>query len=450
MPASGFEVRVMQINSWGGMAGEVATLSQPFFSSEFDGLLRRVNGSATAKRLVIGNLRSYGDQVLCPDGHYVQTTRCDRVLSIEPDSDLVTAESGVSVDALQKRLAPLGYILPVTPGTAFLTVGGAIANDVHGKNHHVAGTFGRFVERFELVRTTGEKFICSRHENSDWFAATIGGMGLTGAITWARLKLRRIDSPLLSVNSHRFGKLADFFSLDAEYKDKHEYTVAWIDCLAKGTSLGRGIFSVADHVSNDCRDWGESQARSRFSVPFSVPVSPINRLTLTLMNTLYWRSHRTGLRRIHCKGWLYPLDSIQHWNRLYGMRGFRQFQCVVPAANAHAAIAEMLQTTSAAGQGSFLAVLKNFGDKPSPGLLSFPMPGTTLALDFANRGVHTRDLLFRLYEITAAAGGRLYLAKDGCSPADSLERGYSNLQRFRPFIDPGIGSVQARRLQLIA
>jgi FAD/FMN-containing dehydrogenase len=441
----------MRISSWGGMTGTVESLSQPSFASEIRAKVLASDGQNESRCLVIGNLRSYGDQVLNPHGRYIKTTRCDRIIEIDQPTGTVTAESGISLHVLQQRLEGFGFILPVTPGTARLTLGGAIANDVHGKNHHVAGSLGCFVEQFELVRSSGEVLQCSQRENADYFGATIGGMGLTGAITQATIRLRRITSPFLSVTSHRFGNLGEFFDLDMRSNNQHEYTVAWIDCLSKGRALGRGIYSVADHLPIG----GERPVKSRrngmyrASVPFALPVSPVNRLTLSLMNSAYYRLHRTGQRTIRYDDWLYPLDAIGHWNRLYGRHGFHQFQCVVPHHEARAAIAEMLETTAAHGQGSFLAVLKNFGDKPSPGWMSFPMPGATLALDFPNRGAATRELLLDLYQIAAAAGGRLYPAKDGCSPPTSLAQGYAHHDRFRHMIDPGFGSVMARRLQLI-
>jgi FAD/FMN-containing dehydrogenase len=440
----------MRISSWGGMSGHIETLSLPAFSSDIRHDLLASGARDRSKCLVVGNLRSYGDEVLCPDGHYLQTTRCDRILQIDAGRDTVTAESGVRLDVLQRRVAPLGFVLPVTPGTAYPTLGGAIANDVHGKNHHVAGTFGSFVKRFELVRTSGEVLLCSPGDNPDLFAATIGGMGLTGAITWATLQLRRVESPFLQVTQHRFEDLAEFFDLDLQSKDKHEYSVAWIDCLATGRSLGRGIYSVADHSSMTADPAGGQArgARRRANVPFYLPVSPVNSFTLSVMNALYYRSHRNGTRLVPYESWLYPLDAVQHWNRLYGRRGFLQFQCVVPPGDARAAISEMLKAISAAKQGSFLAVLKNFGDKASPGLMSFPMQGTTLALDFPNRGQATKELLLELHRIAASAGGRLYPAKDGCSPAASLEQGYPNFARFKRLIDPGLDSTMARRLQL--
>jgi FAD/FMN-containing dehydrogenase len=447
----------MQISSWGGVSGRVTRLAQPGYSLDIGGELRSLAASAPGSCLVIGNLRSYGDEVISPTGRYLQTTRCDRMLDLDESGPTMTVECGALVDALQCRLIPLGLLIPVTAGTALSTVGGAIANDVHGKNHHCAGTFGRFVEELELVRTTGEVLVCSPHENSEWFAGTIGGMGLTGAITRARIKLRRIDSPLLKVWSIRFGRLEEFFELDELHRDSHEYTVAWVDCLAARQALGRGIYSVADHLSGEAGEGilasgdrpSPEPCAERINVPFALPLSPINRVTLALMNSASWRFYPTGTRYVRLRKWLYPLDAIGNWNRLYGRRGFRQFQCVVPYDRARPAIMEMLRTVSALGEGSFLAVLKNFGDVPSPGLMSFPMLGTTLALDFPYRGERTVRLLRELHRITMDAGGRLYAAKDGCSAPELLEHGYPNLGRFKRLLDPGMGSMLAQRLRLL-
>ena len=446
----------MKISSWGGVSGRITRLAQPAYSTDIAAQLQSLATPGTG--LVIGNLRSYGDEALSLTGCYLQTTHCDRILELDPTGPTITVESGVLVDALEDRLMPLGLMLPVTPGTAMVTVGGAIANDVHGKNHHCAGTFGCFVEEFELVRTTGEVLVCSPNQNSEWFAATIGGMGLTGAITRATLRLRRIQSPLVKVRSTRFARLEEFFQLDEQHHNSHEYTVAWIDCLATGNALGRGIYSMADHLPSAPTGGTRASAASslaqprsrRINVPFTLPISPLNRATLALMNAAYWRLYPIGTQSVNLRKWLYPLDAVGNWNRLYGPRGFRQFQCAVPADQARAAITQMLKTIAARREGSLLAVLKNFGNKPSPGLMSFPMPGTTLALDFVQRGERTANLLRELHRITMDAGGRIYAAKDACSAPEHLEHGYPNLSRFMPFLDPGIGSLLAQRLRLIA
>ena len=446
----------MKIISWGGVSGGVTRLARPAYSTDIAAQLRSV--AAPGNGLVVGNLRSYGDEAISPTGCYVQTTHCDRILELDQAGPTLTVECGVLVADLEDRLIPLGLMLPVTPGTAMVTVGGAIANDVHGKNHHCAGTFGCFVEEFELVRTTGEVLVCSPNQNSEWFAGTIGGMGLTGAITRATLRLRRIESPLLKVRSMRFARLEEFFQLDELHRDSHEYTVAWIDCLATGNALGRGIYSVADHLpgvptggalASGAKSLAQTHSR-RINVPFTLPISPLNRVTLALMNAAYWRLYPAGTRKVNFRNWLYPLDAVGNWNRLYGPHGLRQFQCVVPYDRAQAAITQMLQTISARGEGSLLAVLKNFGSKPSPGLMSFPMPGTTLALDFVYRGERTVNLLRELHRITLDAGGRLYAAKDACSAPEHLEHGYPNLGRFKRVLDPGMGSLLAQRLGLIA
>jgi FAD/FMN-containing dehydrogenase len=341
-------------------------------------------------------------------------------------------------------------MIPVIPGTGYLTLGGAIANDVHGKNHHRVGSFGCWVQRFELIRTTGERLLCSRSDNPEIFAGTIGGMGLTGAITWATIQLRRLESSILRVESYRFRDLREFFDLDLRQREQHEYSVAWVDCAARGRSLGRGIFSVADHapgLSHPSRR-DNRHPRPVCNVPFYLPVSPLNRYALSAMNTLYFRLHHTGVKSVHYENWLNPLDVVAGWNRLYGRRGFFQFQCVVPASEARLSVAEMLKTVAATRQGSFLAVLKTFGERASPGLMSFPIAGVTLALDLPNHGKGTRELLLELHAITASARGRLYPAKDACSPANSLETGYANFARFKRLLDAGLESTMSRRLAL--
>ncbi len=424
-------------------------LDLPAFSSDLPASVCAGADRATKKCLVIGNLRSYGDQALNADGHYIQALRCDRILNIDLERQCVTAECGASIDSIQRRLAPLGFALPVTPGTALLTVGGAIANDVHGKNHHTEGTFGCHVQELELIRTDGVTLVCSPQHNAPWFAATIGGLGLTGAISRATVRIRKISSPLLDVDARRFANLDEFFALDAERAAGHEYSVAWIDCLAKGRSLGRGIYSVANHAAAQTRKDAEYPSRSKaLAVPFSPSWSPVNATTLSIFNAIYRRAHSTARRQVHFARWLYPLDAVHAWNKLYGKSGFFQFQCVVPRADARDAISSMLAQIASSAQGSFLTVLKNFGDRVSPGLMSFPMPGTTLALDFPNLGQKTRALLSALYETAAAAGGRVYLAKDACSPSGSVERTYPNLARFKNFLDPGMESLLAQRLQI--
>ncbi|RCS56678.1 FAD-binding oxidoreductase [Parvibium lacunae] len=441
-----------RLRAWGGVAEPITLCQQPTFSHQLGAALQRPAPS----HLVVGNLRSYGDEVLNPDGHFIQTTHCDRVLHFDRRNGVVQVESGITLAALQRIIAPHGWMLPVTPGTALLTVGGAIANDVHGKNHHTAGTFGQHVRELGLVRSDGQVLRCGPTEQADWFAATLGGMGLTGAITEATLQLRPSGSGLLNIENHRFANLDGFFALDALHTPQHEYAVAWIDCAAQGRQLGRGIFSVADHQPSA----GEvppavlppsAAALRQRTVPCELPVSLINSLSLRPFNWFYYHRPGVGLpahTQQSMYQWLYPLDRIQHWNRLYGRAGFVQFQCVIPPQHARDALQEMLTTIARSGTGSFLAVLKNFGNQRSPGLLSFPMPGTTLALDFPWQGQATATLLAQLHAINLAAKGRIYAAKDSHAPAHALAAGYPELATFSRYLDPKLQSRMRQRFGL--
>lgn len=391
--------------------------------------------------LAYGNGRSYGDVALNNAGTLIDTRSLDHFLYFDPATGIVACEPGVLLADILRLAVPQGWFLPVTPGTQHVTVGGAIANDVHGKNHHVAGTFGQHVLDLELARSDGAARVCSRRENSPWFAATVGGLGLTGLITQARLQLKRISSAFMAVDTHRFDNLNTFFELSAASEPDYDYTVAWVDCSATGARLGRGWFMRANH----CPAMGQPHAASPKAGPnFAVtpPFSLMNRATLAPLNTLYFhRKRRRCFQAIqHYQRYFYPLDRIRNWNRAYGPAGFYQYQCVVPPAQAHAAITELLQRIGQSGQGSFLTVLKVFGDKPSPGLLSFPRPGTTLALDFPNRGQQTLQLLDALDEVVMAAGGAVYPAKDARMSAAAFQRYFPRWREFSDYIDPAFNS----------
>lgn len=400
--------------------------------------------------------RSYGDAPLNPGGRLVDCRALDRFIAFDRETGVLTCEAGVQLaEILAVFCRPEhdggGWFLPVTPGTRFVTVGGAIASDVHGKNHHWFGTFGRHVLSFELARSDGAQLTCSPYENAELFAATIGGIGLTGLILRATIQLRRVAGLAMEAEDIRFSTLGEFFGLARESDEGWEYTAAWVDCLAKGSSLGRGIFSRARHAPGHS---AAPPARApRVTFPLVPPLSLATPLTVRAFNAAYWRKLglRTRASRIGSyEPVLYPLDAIGSWNRVYGPCGFYQLQCVVPPESACDAVAEMLGVIAASGQGSMLSVLKMFGDLPSPGLMSFPMPGTTLALDFPNRGEVTRELLARLERITVEAGGRLYPAKDGMMAARTLRQGFQQLDRFLPSIDPRFSSGFAQRVALVA
>ncbi len=400
-----------------------------------------VRGSALPG-IAYGNGRSYGDVCLNP-GETLWTARgLDKFIGFDGDAGIVECEAGVLLKEIIDVVLPRGWFLPVVPGTQFVTVGGAIANDVHGKAHHVAGSFGDHVLEFELLRTDGAVMRCSREDNRGWFEATIGGLGLTGVITRARLRLRRVDGPWLDAETIPFESLERFFELSAEAKRSFEYTVSWIDCVRGGG--GRGVFFQGNHAAR--RD--HPAARPARTFPLTPPVSLVNGLSLRVFNRLYYALQKTkrGRAEQHYLPFFFPLDNLLEWNRMYGPRGFYQYQSVVPPAVALKITRQMLREISASGLGSFLAVLKTFGERPAPGMLSFPMPGTTLALDFPNGGVPTLKLFDRLNAIVLDAGGRLYPAKDACMPRELFEHGYPRLSEFLRYRDPGLSSAMSRRL----
>lgn len=431
--------------SWGRVLRARHAAARPRWRDELPTLVQE--GAADGRKLLaIGLGRSYGDSGLNPDGAVIDMTGLDRAIAFDPASQVLRAEAGMSLDALLAIIVPRGFFLPVTPGTRYVTLGGAVANDVHGKNHHRAGTIGRWVRRLGLLRSDGGIVELGPDDNSGLFAATIGGLGLTGLIVWVEIELIPIASTMMDVETIPFGALDEFFSLAAESDGAFDYTVAWIDCLAGGDALGRGILSRARHAAS-----GPLTAKTRRAAPalwFDPPAFVLSGRTVRAFNELYYRNGRrnAGRATVPYEPFFYPLDRIGGWNRLYGKQGLYQYQSVVPPGVARDATRAMVEAISAAGEGSFLAVLKTFGDMPSPGMLSFPRSGTTLALDFANRGASTLALMERLDAIVREAGGRLYPAKDGRIPAAMFQAGYPNLREFARHVDPGFSSSFWRRV----
>lgn len=396
--------------------------------------------------LAYGNGRSYGDSCLNDGGSLILGRKLDRVLTFDRESGLVTCEAGVLLDDLLKLVVPAGWFPPVTPGTSLVTVAGALANDVHGKNHHRAGTFGRHVRAFELVRSDGSRLTCAPDLNRELFAATIGGFGLTGLITQVTLQLMPVASSEMMQEVLHFDRLDRFFAIAAESDATHDYTVAWIDSLAGGANFGRGVFFRANHAP---ASGGEPSQPSRtLPFPLTPPVPLINGLTLRAFNWLYRNAQARdpAPRRIAYRPFFYPLDRVRDWNRAYGSKGLRQFQCAIPMADAHAAVEEMLRLTLASGEASFLTVLKLFGDVPSPGLMSFPIPGATLTLDFPNRGPRTERLLADLDRVTLAAGGRVNPYKDARMSPATFEASFPHWRDFARHVDPGFSSSFWRRV----
>lgn len=428
-----------QVSSWGRLdapAHRVIRLTDP---EKLPEQLR----SGPFPGLAYGMGRSYGDVCLNPDNSLWETAGLDHFVAFDDHSGLLVCEAGVLLRDIQQLTLPRGWMLPVTPGTQLVTVGGAIANDVHGKNHHLHGTFGEHVRRLTLVRTDGTTLECGPDQQADWFAATVGGLGLTGVIVRAELQLRRVAGPWLETEALPFESLEAFFSLADHSVADWEHTVSWIDCMASGHTRGvfmRGRPSAAE---------GRRRPRTRMlRMPFVPPVSLVNALSLRPFNQLYYllNTRRRGRTLTHYEPFFYPLDNLLDWNRMYGPRGFYQYQSVVPQDAGLEATKALLAEIARAGEGSFLAVLKTFGEREPPGMLSFPQAGVTLALDFPNRGERTRSLLARLDAIVLEARGRLYAAKDARMPRTLFEAGYPRLPEFLHYRDPGISSGLSRRL----
>lgn len=395
--------------------------------------------------LPYGNGRSYGDVCLNNGGELLATRGLDRFIAFDRGAGILRCEAGVLLADILRLVVLQGWFLPVTPGTQFVTVGGAIANDVHGKNHHQAGSFGCHVRALELLRSDGERLLCSPTQNVPWFAATVGGLGLAGLITWAEIQLAPIANPFLWATSKRFGSLDEFWQINAEAEARYPYAVAWIDCLAQGNAMGRGVFFAGEHAG--AQDQLPFFRKREWRVPFDPPISLINRLSLTAFNGLYYHCPFTGQAVLtHYVPFFYPLDSILEWNRIYGHRGFFQYQCVLPPESSRDGLKTLLREIGRGRAGSFLAVLKTFGEIRSPGMLSFPRPGATLALDFPNRGETTLKLFERLDAVVAEAGGALYPAKDARMAPSMFRRGFSAWETFSGFVDPRFSSSFWRRV----
>jgi FAD/FMN-containing dehydrogenase len=388
--------------------------------------------------LPYGNGRSYGDSCLAVTDHVLNMRTMDRFIQVDWVRGVVVAEAGVTLAEVLAAAIPQGWFLSVTPGTQFATIGGAIANDVHGKNHHSKGTFGNHLLSFGLVRSNEEFLICSPTANPEMYAATIGGLGLTGVINFAEIQLTPITSSYIDSHVVRFDNLTEFFALSSELDHKHEYSVAWIDCLASGDQVGRGVYIVGGHARYGDLTLNESR---KLFVPFTPPISLINNYSLRAFNELYWRVHPNKMtqQRSGYESFFYPLDRVLNWNRVYGRPGFQQYQCVIPDASAEVAMRDLLKAIASHGQGSFLAVLKRCGNIKSPGLLSFPISGTSLALDFPQKSDLT-DLFTRLDGIVRESGGRLYPAKDAHMSGKDFQQAYPEWERLESMRDPSLVS----------
>ncbi len=428
----------MKISSWGRLSNADCDVRHLSERNRISVILQEAKPG-----LAFGLGRSYGDVCLNPGGYLWLASGLRKLINFDPESGILRCEAGVTLAEIQKVFLSRGWSLPVVPGTSQVTVGGAIANDVHGKNHHHFGSFGNHVRSLTLMCTTGETLVCSPKIAPERFAATIGGLGLTGVIADAEIQLRAVKGPWLITESLPYSSLKEFFDLADSSVAGWEYTVSWVDCSAGKEP--RGIFMRANHTDNNV---GDEPRAKRLKMLFQPPMSLVNGYTLRAFNSAYYHLSRwnRSKRIAHRMAFFHPLDNLESWNRMYGPRGFYQYQCVVPPEAGYEAIKTMLAEINRSGEGSFLSVLKTFGPYKARGLLSFPREGVTLAMDFRNSGSDTERLFRRLDAIVLEANGRIYPAKDARMPREVFEKSYPVFQEFCKYRDPGISSGLSRRL----
>jgi decaprenylphospho-beta-D-ribofuranose 2-oxidase len=448
--------RMVTLTGWGRVAPSTAELAEPATAADAARLL----AEGTSRGVIARGLgRSYNNAAQCAGGVVISTGRLNRITALDPATGLATCEAGVSLEQLMVAGLPSGWFVPVSPGTRQVTVGGAIAADVHGKNHHVAGSFARHVRSVDIVLPGGELRTVTGQSDPGLFWASAGGMGLTGLIVRATVQLTRVATSQVRVDTVRTADIDETMAVLAEHDREFGYTVAWSDSLARGARLGRSVVTSGDFAEPGDLPPAERadplafRPGARAGVPAGFPPGVVNRYTVGLANAAWYRkaprSRRGELQTIG--SFFHPLDAIRNWNRVYGPGGFRQYQCVLPSG-AEAAVRRSFELVAAARAPSFVTVLKRFGEA-DPGLLSFPMPGWTLALDFPARAPGLAGLLARLDRLVVEAGGRVYLAKDSRVPPDVLAEMYPRLAEFRKLraeLDPAglLASDLSRRLGL--
>ncbi len=449
--------RTVELTGWGRVSPSSAELAEP---ATVDSAAQLLRAGADVRGVIARGLgRSYNNAAQSADGVVISTARMNRIIELDATTGLVTCEAGVSLEQLMVAGLPAGWFVPVSPGTRQVTIGGAIAADVHGKNHHVAGSFARHVPSLQILLPDGDVRTVTSSSDPALFWATAGGMGLTGIIVRATVQLKRVATSRVRVDTVRTADIDETMAMLAEHDRRYDYTVAWSDSMARGASLGRSVITSGDFA--DLADLPPAyradpfafRPGTRVGVPAGFPPGLINRYTVRLANEAWYRKaprSRTGeLQTIGA--FFHPLDGIRNWNRVYGPGGFRQYQYVVPFGQ-EAAVRRSFELVSAAHAPSFVTVLKRFGES-DPGLLSFPMAGWTLALDFPARTPGLARLLGQLDQLVLEAGGRVYLAKDSRVPAEVLAGMYPRLPEFRKLraeLDPAeiLASDLSRRLGL--
>lgn len=433
-----------EVSNWGNFPKVNAAFIEPSFVSELSGCLQD-NGQVIAR----GNGRCYGDSALSTK--IVSSLRLNRFISFDKQNGILECEAGILLSEVLTVIVPQGYFLPVTPGTKLITVGGAIAADIHGKNHHKEGCFGHYVHSFKLIDNTGTIKECSRTQNHELFKQTVGGMGLTGIIVSARFSLKRIETSFIKQKSQKASCLEDAMKI-FEDTAGYTYSVAWVDCLASGNKLGRSLVMAGEHAAiNDLPDSKKDKPlvlhnEPKLNFPFYTPAWLLNKYSIQAFNFLYYNKQfsQTTDTVIHYDPYFYPLDAINNWNKLYGTPGFTQYQFVIPFESSKSGLKEIFKLIAKSGEGSFLAVLKTMGASNPNSIMSFPFPGYTLALDF-KVSEKVFKLLNELDKIVEEHQGRLYLAKDARMSSAFFKRTYkahyiTAQGKFR--------SVQSNRLEI--
>ncbi|MBN2474248.1 MAG: FAD-binding oxidoreductase [Pirellulales bacterium] len=389
--------------------------------------------STAGAALCRGLARSYGDSSLpaCANDTVVDTTMADRLLAFDQDSGLLRAEAGVSLLELNRLFLRGGWFVPVSPGTQFVTLGGMVASDIHGKNHHVDGCFGEHVRSLRLRVADGRIIECSDEQEQELFRATLGGMGLTGHILEVEFRMRRIPSPWIRGESHRIANLDAMVAGLKEAAGAWPMTVGWVDCLARGESLGRGILMKGCWAEPDEAPGTPPPTKRRFRVPFQFPGFALCRASMKAFNLLYYYKHIQREKRgiVHPDAFFYPLDMLDDWNLIYGRRGFTQYQCVLPHAEDNGPARRFLDLFTSGGGMAFLCVIKDCGPE-GKGMLSFPRPGISIAMDFPVHREKTQGFVDRLNELVIAEGGRIYLTKDTFTREEHFRAMESRLDAF--------------------
>lgn len=432
----------MQLNSWG---------MYPKIKSKNFNLKDKNNLNKLLQKdqefIPYGNGRSYGDSAL--NDNIIYCKSYNYFLDFDEENGILHCQSGVMLSEILETFVPKGWFLKVTPGTKLITIGGAIASDVHGKNHHIEGCFSNCIEEFNLMLANGDIKTCSKTKNEDLFKATCGGMGLTGVILDAKISLKKINSKYINQTTIKTKNLKETFEAFEKYSNQ-PYSVAWIDCLATGDDIGKCLLMVGDFADDGNLDFKE---KKKLNIPFNFPTFALNSLSVKAFNWLYYKKapNGTSQQKVDIDTFFYPLDAINNWNRIYGKNGFTQYQFILPIEKSYEGLQEILKTIANSGKGSFLAVLKLYGEE-NENYISFPINGYSLALDFKiENGLF--ELLDELDKIVLKYEGRIYLTKDVRVNKSTFEKGYQNIDKFKKVredykMDKKFNSLQSKRVEI--